>query len=170
MKETWQQYLRSDVTFLLASILTQVAFCLLKCSDDAFVALNPDLATHFEPLAFLGFKVLHVLNEGGPAIVEASSDIPVTPELSELLFFEWSCSLANPQCEIAILHGEGAQNERRTSERLIRRNGLPARSSLQHHGYLVSEKRSWYRSIFGGHGQSSYSPADVAGRCKRHVR
>lgn len=58
--DTWTQYKCGEVSFILASAVTEAAICLLKCCDDAFVASNPTLSTHRKVLEHLGFTLVYI--------------------------------------------------------------------------------------------------------------
>ncbi|SMY27703.1 unnamed protein product [Zymoseptoria tritici ST99CH_1A5] len=45
VNNTWRRYMTGEITFMLASMATHAALCLLNCAEEEFTAMNPDLNT-----------------------------------------------------------------------------------------------------------------------------
>ena len=87
--KTWRRYLKGEVTFLMASITSNVAFGLMQCADDEFCALEASFEYYDKVLDFLGLEIVTGAGEPMYFIVnKRASDDPTgstPPNLADLL-------------------------------------------------------------------------------------
>ena len=57
VRETWQEFADGDVSFLAASMVTDVAFGLMRCVDDEFTTTREHFKDHRRILSFRGLTI-----------------------------------------------------------------------------------------------------------------
>ncbi|KAK4618926.1 hypothetical protein CLAFUW4_12295 [Fulvia fulva] len=91
VKEAWISFSRGEVSLVYASMVTEVAFGLLRCADDQFTTLNPKLAEYRHVLDALGVRCAKSDHDRGIMFVMSNDETAPLNEgvagldLSELL-------------------------------------------------------------------------------------